>query len=784
MYRLYFIAKNNIKKKKSDVIVLTGLIALAVFVLYISLSVLSRMGDVVDAAYEACNSADWYMLNSEESVKGIEKIFEKRSEAEKSEATPALFAANIEYKLSEKEKESTFSFLLGAVEEERDICRINPAFAGELSDEEILLPYYMKAAFGCKTGDPFYFVFGDRIYEFRIAGFVEDPLYACPSNVPAYKCYVTQEKMEELEHMESVFLSYMEYKVKIKAGVDREQFLSDISAQINDELPEVEKTYNLTFGWETMRGGVMLIASIGMGIMLVFAVILMAITLIIIRFSIGNFCQMNLRNLGIMQAAGYTSGQLACSFVMEMLLISVFGSILGLGFGAVMGKFVGNILASIMGLSWQLDFDLKNALTAIMACVAVTMFVAYVSGRKYGKIPVLDALREGVAAHNFRKNYFPLEKSGQQLPLVLGMKSIFGAKVKNLGIFFITVVLSLSTCIGFGMYQNFVLDSTYLLKLAGIATGNAAYAGEDLEEMGKEIEKIPEVEKVLFYTTSNILISHKEQEITVPCDFWKKPKLLENEMLLEGRLPEYDNEIVLTTIICKELGVGLGDIVYIKGSGEEKDYILVGIDQKINNMGKKAMMTLEGGKRLNGTDTVKTLYIYAKEGITGEKLQDQLKETYPQQEVIDAEELAMGSLKNVTVVMEMICKIFAVITVFVVGLIVFLLIKSTVISQRKNYGICKALGFTTKQLCVQTIFSNLPVMFTGALTGALLSNYSAQPMVTTCLSFVGIQKCDISITPFYFVLAVMEITVTAFLVALFTSAGIRKIEPVKMLTED
>lgn len=784
MYRLYFIAKNNMKKKKSDVIVLMGLIALTVLIFYISLSVLSRMDDVVDTAYEACNSADWCMVNDAECVKGLEKIFEDRSEVENFEMTPALFAGSVEYRFSEDEAGSEFTFLLGAVEEERDICRINPEFSETLADNEILLPYYCKTAFGCKTGDDFFLVSEEHTYEFQIAGFTEDPLYSSPSNIALYKCYITQAKMEELKREETTFLSYMECKAKLKDGEDINKFYTDISTQINEKIPQVESNINYSFNWETMRSGDVMLASIGMGIILVFAVILMVIALIIVRFSIENFCRMNLKNIGILRASGYTSGQLTGSFVMEMLLVSILGGILGLGIGAVMGKFVGNILASIMGLSWHLEFSVKSAAFVMAVCILVVMLVAWLSSRKYGKIPVLDALREGIVTHNFRKNYFPLEKTRQPLLLGLGMKSIFRAKMKNLGILLIVAVLSLSACIGFGMYQNFVLDNTYLLKLIGIESGNAAIIGEGLEEMGKEIEEFPEVEKVLYYSTAGVLISHEHKEISVTCDFWKEPELLENEMLIQGRLPEYDNEIVLTTVICRELGIELGDVVYVKGSGEEKDYILVGIDQKINFMGKKGMLTLEGQKRLNGTTMVASLYIHGKEGVSSNELINKLKETYPDREVVDSEQMIMDSLENIAVVMEAICVVFAVITVFVVGMVVFLLIKSTVVSERKNYGIYKALGFTTRQLCIQTVFSNLPVMFTGALAGALLSDFSAQPMVTACLSIVGIQKCDISVAPLWLVLTVVGITVVAFLVALFTSAGIRKIEPVKLLMED
>ena len=68
MYSLYFIAKNNLKKKKSDAAVLTGLIILAALLLYIGISTLSNMGKVVNKTYELTNAADWYMLNSAAAV--------------------------------------------------------------------------------------------------------------------------------------------------------------------------------------------------------------------------------------------------------------------------------------------------------------------------------------------------------------------------------------------------------------------------------------------------------------------------------------------------------------------------------------------------------------------------------------------------------------------------------------------------------------------------------------------------------------------------------------------
>ncbi len=77
MYRSFFIAKNNLKKKKGDAMVLSALIAIAALLLYVSLHAFMNMGKVVDQLYEICQTADWYMLNLDNNVAGIEDFFGK-----------------------------------------------------------------------------------------------------------------------------------------------------------------------------------------------------------------------------------------------------------------------------------------------------------------------------------------------------------------------------------------------------------------------------------------------------------------------------------------------------------------------------------------------------------------------------------------------------------------------------------------------------------------------------------------------------------------------------------
>lgn len=784
MYRCLFIARNNLKKKKGDVIVLTGLIAMAVLLLYVSINALVNMEKVVDKLYEECNTADYYMFNLEENAGGIEEFLTEQSEVAAFESTPAYFSLSSKYRLEQKE-ENSFYFLLESVLEQPEICGIYPEWKDTLSENEILLPYYFKSSYGCRTGDKIWIApGGKKEYEFQIAGFVEDPLFANPLNMSVYKCYLNGDRLRELAEQEAELISYTEYKVKLTEGESSLAFVRKISSKLNEALPHLDEGFNFAFAWEAMRGGSMMMSRIGMGLVLAFAVLLIVVALVIIRFSIANFCEMNLKNLGILQAAGYTSGQLTGSFVIEMLLIDLLGSIIGLFLGGVSGPMMGQILASIMGMKWSVGFDWVSAFAVSFSCIVITLAIAWISARKYGRIDILESLRGGVSGHNFRKNYFPLEKSRQPFLLALGMKDIFMTKLKNLAVIFIVALLGFTSCTAFYMYQNFVKETDTLLNLAGMEMAHAGCTGEGLDELGEEIEAYSQVEKVGYGSSANCMVYFKDQSEEVTFDFWKEPETNEYETLLEGRLPQYDNEVVLTAPICEELGVHIGDVVYLKGVEGKKDYILTGIDQKINNMGRKGLMNYEGAIRLNGSCVTKQINIYAAEGITGEELVRFLAEHYPDREVIDMKKASEDVIGTVSDVLNLLCVILIAVTIVVVVLLVFLLVRTKVVREQKNYGIYKALGFTSGQLCLQTLFSNLPVMGTGALLGAVIAYFSGEKVPVACLSFCGIQKCQINTDPIWGLVTVIGICTVAMVVALLCCRGIGKIEPVKILTED
>lgn len=789
MYSLLFIAVNNIKKKKSNSFILLFLVTLAVLLLYVSISILTNTGKVMDKTYDKSHCADYFCMIQEGTEEMTELII-SQPEVEEYEIEKLLYVMNAWYH-KESEENNNYQFILESMDTEKTICRLADIVDGNLADSQkqensILLPYYLKADGSFKTGDSIFLTLGEIEYEFVVSGFVEDPLFATPLNVSMYKCYITEQCMQDILNREPMLEKYFNYayKIRLKEGESSQAFEEKMSEMMSVVIPDFENQINLEFTYDIMREGNMMLSNIAMGIILVFSILLIFVGLIIIRFSMRNFVEENMKNIGILQASGYTGKQLRRSSVLEIMGITIMGIILGLFLGGICSVPIGNLESSMIGLRWNQTFDWQTAILSGLLVLILVMAAAVSVSRMYGRIMVLEALRGGIHTHNFRKNYLSLDTCRLPESALLGCKCIIGEKVKSISILCIVILLSFASCVGFAIYQSFSKDRTNLLKITGIELGTAIVTGENLEEVGEEVMSWEEIDFIQYKAGSTVKIINGENEITLNCDIWENPDLLEHESLVKGRLPRNDNEITLTVKASKKLGVSAGDVVYVESKGERKDYIVSGIDQKINNLGIKAMMNVKGAERLNiWNQGSMLLYIYTKAGVSYKDLVNLMK-GFAGISILDSQKQAETALSSVQMGMKMICIVFVMITLIVVTMVVMLLIKSRVIKERKNYGIYKAIGFTTKQLIVQTMMSNLPIIILGAVIGSLISIYLTKPLAVLCLSAFGIQKVEMIIDPFYLILTILGIGITATLVSLICSIKIRKIEPVKMLVEE
>ncbi len=104
--------------------------------------------------------------------------------------------------------------------------------------------------------------------------------------------------------------------------------------------------------------------------------------------------------------------------------------------------------------------------------------------------------------------------------------------------------------------------------------------------------------------------------------------------------------------------------------------------------------------------------------------------------------------------------------------------------KKQEYGILKALGFTTGQLVLQTAASFLPALILSAIIGLSISAVIINPLIALFLKGIGMIKCTFEMPAALLTVSGICIVSAAFLFACLMSFKIRKITPMGMLTEE
>jgi len=260
----------------------------------------------------------------------------------------------------------------------------------------------------------------------------------------------------------------------------------------------------------------------------------------------------------------------------------------------------------------------------------------------------------------------------------------------------------------------------------------------------------------------------------------------ENEALvpIEGRLPKHNNEVMLATNAASMLKVGVGDVVTVKMGNKEDTYLVTGLCQVMNNMGQMGYMTLEGIEKLSGHLEWLSYMIFLKDGQTIDDFKDTFLRDYPDVEVTDFRQNAEGTIGVIKSGIKAVALLIAFLTAIIVAFVESLVIKTQITRTWRDLGVSKALGYTSNQLIVQTMLSNMPSVLIGCVAGLILAACSSEKVMSVLFSIFGFKKSIFYVNFSSYVIAIVLILGIALLTSAHIGKRIKTLEPVKMITEE
>ncbi|MCR5148353.1 MAG: ABC transporter permease [Eubacterium sp.] len=794
MYRLFFIAKNNIKKQRGEMITFVVLTFFATLFIFISLSMLTGSGKIPDDVYDRINGEDveLYFNDSDAGKEAVSRMFTENENIGDFEYERSL-SVYADYKNKKDSEYESMEFSVGSYEDERSIQKISidtSAFSGK----DIVLPYYLKGSF--KTGDTLSIKIDDEVYEYSVAGFMEDSMYSNPLNMSIYRIYLSSDAYAEMENIDSEYVSkYLKFKGKLSdkavaEGVESDAVESELSeafrswvSSYETENTEFTKPQFMLLNWSVMKDGDILMPFIALAIVFIFAVIIIVVSLIIISFNIKNFIQRNMTNTGIMEASGYTVKEIRRALLVQIIIVTLVGANLGIAAGCLLMQPVGNLLGSLAGLSWHQSPEILMMLLTAGGVLLVFILATLLIGRKYKKISTLDALRGGMTAHNYKKNRFGFEKTNLPTSIVLSLKETFGRLGNSITIMIIAAVLAAVAMLGFGLVDEFGGDARKMMDFTGMELGEVITSTTpDYIDKLKAIDGVEHV--VGSYRVEFSMINGSKRE-TINTIAYQDTAELQHSNVVEGRMPIHENEIALTPNVTKALNASVGDSIEVNQGNKTEKFIITGKYQLMQNGGKTATMTVEGMKRLNSVGSMKMeMMVYISDGLSFETMQERIKSVYPEINLLDGIKIGEQSMGAISSSMTVICILICTVTLLIVIFIETLLIKSKIVREWKNFGVSKALGFTTQNLMIQTAMSNIPALIIGSLVGILVSGFFGSVVTKALLSMFGFEKVSLDIPVIYAFMVFAGMLIVAAASSMLISARIRKLNPVEMITEE
>ena len=636
-----------------------------------------------------------------------------------------------------------------------------PLYMSRLYNQEVF-----KGAYN--SGDEITLKINDRERTFVIAGFYE--------SISLYNLfYIDPTTLAEL-NSENVY-PIDQVTIKLVDGID-----------VNDEYNKIANEFaarDIASGiysieeFKLMYTQMINIISV---FLCTFSVIITLVVLIVIYFRITNSIEQNIVNIGALKALGYTTHQIRTAHILEFVITAGVGFLVSTGLIYLFVSPLEVALRSIAYMSWDHPFDPVSFIVTGSLIIGSSFLVALKSTKSIKTLDPVQALRFGLKSHSFKRNVVPLDTSAGPLVWLMALKSSFSSKKQNALVTVVMFSIGISLAMAVFVGYNIGFKPMNLLRLL-TDNGCDVYVVVNDDNPIYEISDLPYVEDAWWsdsfegsYEGTNLNIDVAEDWNNVP-----------NVNMLEGRMPKYDDEIVIGKKLSDSKGIKIGDMIILENGSQNFEYTVTGFAQGSENYGLFVMMNEDGTSHLGhecykhsinitveNSDPSKTkMVVESIENTFGDRLSMYLDYC-----------TALEDGSDPTVMLaRVICVVLVVVSLAVIWLTMMLLIKTIIIKKQKELGIKKALGFTSEQLRTELSLSMMPSIALGISAGALVGVMNANNFLTLMLSAYGVSQSNMEAGPWMIISVVAVGLVVSYLMVYSLSSKIKKISAYSLITE-
>lgn len=830
----------NLRKRKSAALSLMLLVTLATLFLCAGVSIMRDAKNMYAQNVKALGGPDnVYVMSRKVYRPEYLRFLEQDERVEAAETLPAITMGlgKFNYEGGELQLCSTFIDIEAA-------AGFQSLHAVERSDvplpeDGIYLPVVLKS-YNYRVGDTFTLNYKNVNYSYTVAGFFRTGGFGI-SNMGTLQYYLAPQAYDALasDIGEGIMIS-----VKCRDAAQSAQLDTEFRSYIKETAQNAEgfqmhSTYNYSeaeYAFDYM-GELLALA------FTLFALIIVLITAFIIRFRILNNMEESMTQIGTLGALGYTGGDIRRVYAYEYSVTSLAGAAFGVLLSVVLSPKIGGIIADMVGLSWLGGAHAALNVLCGTGLVLFVLILCCIFAGKIRKYPPVVALNRGARSHSSKVNHYPLEQYKGSLQFALACKDIFHFLRQNVTVMLCMTGVTLTLLCGIIMYISFGQDLTTIRRISGWEFSDIqiqASKTADLAEMKNTIAKVEGVRKIGVSGAMTQLFAEGETVYMTPYESFEA---LETMSAFEGRMPLYDNEVLVTKSWAQRHGKRIGDTVSLEYNGYGASYMISGFNQSLSNNGNMIESTGEGFKRINPYGELDVLDIYLEKdyavdtvigkisalyGVSQEsaaqgenvaalskeeqilraankqiarlmnaygvnsvdytvsyngKLLSGSTRQFSIESIVDFNKTFGSQLKGLVDAFAGLTLVLMISSILIITLMMTIIVRAMLSGKRTQFGVMKAMGFTTKQLMQQVALSVMPPAACGVGMGIVLNYLFADDLATMAMSSFGASQVKLSISPFVPVATGLAILLFTFLIAMLYASRTKKISVYELLTD-
>lgn len=666
-----------------------------------------------------------------------------------------------------------------------DIRVFNEKYNGYAEDNtlaqgEVYLPYKLEAMKFCNIGTKINMqTSGGEDIELTVKGFYEDSFMGA-TTMADNRAVLSKEDFdriadEDLDHINESGMTFIMQDIVFITSNGKD------SADLKKELGSTQlfSTANWVLSKQQVIDCFEMYSNTGTSGMIGFTVLLVSVVMIVMYNSITSSIEMDHVDLGILRSQGVSIWTLRAVFILQYMLALAIGSVLGILITVPVDHVLIHMWMRLTGILTDTKVSfLKCALLCVCIMLICLVFIFFATAKLNRISPVKAISGSKSDVHFDSRLNTPIRQKA--LSLTVALRQLNSRRKSYMGTMLIVALLCFFLSSILLLTQNLDPENLFGRSDSQINIRNTGtFTLADADEAEEHIRK-----------------TDKDAVLTAMC---KRRMMLEDESTvietyrlkddyykpLEGKQPEYGNEIMITKVISEQSGKKIGDKMKLRFMDKEQEFVVTGYFQSVYEFGMTAMITPEGMESFGYSDVYTASLKISDDSKVRAVIDDLNAEFGDKLEATEYKEsvslttykkIVMILMDSVTYAMYVIIIIFAIV-------VVNMACKRAFTRERTDIGVFKAVGFTVGDLRGQFALRFTVVAVIGAVLGSVLSMAFSRRMITLMLRVIGMTDFMSDFKLSVFLLPAISVCVSFFVFSYLASGKVRRVEVRELITE-